>query len=517
MIKLKNILFEGHYPVVVGIITMDGQIKSMETDRTHGDLNFKRGICWRYNPSKKTTYWHGDESEHDEADEINVDSHLQKKYGYTVNRNITLGGSESMDNMELYGKHHNDAHGVYRLNESHEDTPIQKESESLRRQLEQKYPQLEDLFFYVSWNNVLNISALRVKSEFRGTGIGTSVMGEIIKFADKHKLPIVLSPGPERGKKEKLDRFYKKLGFVTNKGRNRDYRLSSAFGKTMYRRPMNEGFELPSDTDTKSEILSRFIASFFLNYFKTKISNTKTKSDQSIVKYNMYYRLAKQYREAGKHLFKVTKDNSKTYWGKADYKLTSKDESMPNVIVKMYDGNTTDVQGYVDDTDMTNIKNIYIVVFKSKFINTFNKATEELTDTIKHEVRHWVQFKTQTGLPKEKILNRDTDVLGNYLHDISPKDMPGLKYKAGREQHHMRDIEFKTNVHTYAFYIKQYLNKNVEKNMWARRFKSIVNGVPAYTGLERMDFIIDNLGSMKKKDDTRWKQFVKELYKLIFL
>lgn len=102
-----------HYPVVVGIITMDGQIKSKETDKTHGDLNFKRGICWRYNPDRKTTYWHGDESEHDESDEINVDSHLQKKYGYVVQKNITLGGMDSLDNMDRYQRHHDDAHGIY--------------------------------------------------------------------------------------------------------------------------------------------------------------------------------------------------------------------------------------------------------------------------------------------------------------------------------------------------------------------------------------------------------------------
>jgi len=38
MIKLKTLLFEGYYPVVVGVVTMDGDIKSKETDKTHTDI-----------------------------------------------------------------------------------------------------------------------------------------------------------------------------------------------------------------------------------------------------------------------------------------------------------------------------------------------------------------------------------------------------------------------------------------------------------------------------------------------
>ena len=60
---------------------------------------------------------------------------------------------------------------------------------------------------------------------------------------------------------------------------------------------ITESFELPPEMDAQSEKLARFIASFFLKYFKTRISHTKTKSDIDIVKYNEYYRLAKRYRD----------------------------------------------------------------------------------------------------------------------------------------------------------------------------------------------------------------------------
>lgn len=121
-----TVLTEGHFPVVVGFITMDGQIKSKETTQTHRDLNFVRGQCWRYNPSTKIVYWHGDESEHDEVDEINVADSLYKKYGYTVDDNITLAGMGYTDNIDRFRKYSDDAHGIrenseYRGNHSAPD------------------------------------------------------------------------------------------------------------------------------------------------------------------------------------------------------------------------------------------------------------------------------------------------------------------------------------------------------------------------------------------------------------
>ena len=179
---------------------------------------------------------------------------------------------------------------------------------------------------------------------------------------------------------------------------------------------------------------------------------------------------------------------------------------MPDVILKIVNGdnNEADSSGYVEQIE--NPKEIFIRVDKISFTHLFKKSTEELTDTIKHEIRHWVQFTKIIGLPKEKIINKNADVLGYTSYK-------GLK---SRESHHMRDIEFKTNVHTYAFYIKRYLNKNYEKPMWQRRFKSIANGIVVYTGDKSIDMIIDNLNNMKKRDIPRWKQFVKEIYKLVF-
>ena len=80
----------------------------------------------------------------------------------------------------------------------------------------------------------------------------------------------------------------------------------------------------------------------------------------------------------------------------------------------------------------------------------------------------------------------------------------------------MRDIEFKTNLHTYAFYIKRYLNRNVPKPEWKKEFQDVISGHTLYAGSAMMNSIVDNLEDMMKKDKPRWHQFTKELYKLIF-
>lgn len=271
---------------------------------------------------------------------------------------------------------------------------------------------------------------------------------------------------------------------------------------------ITESFELPPEMDDQSEKLAHFIASFFLKYFKTRITNAKTKSDTDIVKYNEYYRLAKQYRDEGKLLFGVMKYEEDTTWGYSNVRIFSKNRLLPDVVLKITDGYQSSNGGYVEDVEEP--QEIFILVNKSDFIKTFRKSTEELIDTVKHEIRHWHQFTDIIGLPKTKILNKKVDVLGKSLK-------PNFFGYVPKEQHHMRDIEFKTNLHTYSFYIKRFLNKNLPKSEWKKEFQDMVSGKPLYTGgNETMEMILDNLEHMMKKDQPRWRQFVKELYKLIF-
>lgn len=536
MIQSKYIICEGHYEVIVGIITMDGQIKSQETAKSHGDLNFRRGTCWRYNPKTKTTYWHGDDSEHDEADEINVAAHLYKKYGYDVNRNMLLyGGLDDDDYIET----HNDSHGIYenshRMNtfktelkdfikkyraaghpsdkehlarlikiareeievekkktpdqRAHEfdknqfmkhhytghigsdayrnyekegglkwlgdkskwpelldkgqfgpffvefrqrgekneyvahdehgeikrlpngepiymtdaekqaenlpmkdtsiaafvenkpiglasnefgtvgvwvERPYQKQGigvalmskhieqrpdvqsgrnkigqmtnagynmtqryyekltqkygpgwfakwkkekgltesteahdshidkiknitsavEELQDKLRLKYPQLLELYFGLAAGGHIYLSSIRVKPECRHQGVGRAVIQDMKRFADEHNLTITLSPEPDRGYKKKLDTFYRDLGFVHNRGRKRDFRLSSIFGSTMYRKPgMNEGTILINPDDKSA--LDKYLADMETK-IKGLFKNTQYIESEELVDHMQY-------------------------------------------------------------------------------------------------------------------------------------------------------------------------------------------------------------------------------------
>lgn len=269
---------------------------------------------------------------------------------------------------------------------------------------------------------------------------------------------------------------------------------------------INEAFKLPSDVEIQAEKLAQFIASIFLKKFKSVISSGSLQSDESILKFHEYYRLAKQYRNEGLLLFGVMKENEITDWGEATMRIYSKNKLLPDVILKVKEGGShVSNDGYVEDTK--NPQEIFIMVDEFNFTHSFKKSTEELTDTIKHELRHWKQFTDVIGLPKTKVLNRKTDVLGF-------RDVHGY---AAREPHYMRDIEFKPNLHSYAFHIKRYLNRNLPETQWKKEFKDMMLGVPVYTGNANVDHILDNIKNMKKKDTVRWKQFVKELYKLIFI
>ncbi len=144
------------------------------------------------------------------------------------------------------------------IRESEDIKQLRDKTEEFRLSLIKKYPQLQELYFGIQVGNVLHISSIKVKLEDRRQGIGKAVIGEIKKFAKDHKLVITLSREPERGHKKNLERFYKGLGFVDNKGRNKDYRYASFFGSTMYHKPhINEGAILLHKKD--KEAISKYL------------------------------------------------------------------------------------------------------------------------------------------------------------------------------------------------------------------------------------------------------------------
>lgn len=92
-----------------------------------------------------------------------------------------------------------------------------------------------DLYISPEHNGRSELTKIVIPKAQRGTGHGSQVMAHVIHWADKHGIVLSLTPATDFGGSSvaRLKRFYKRFGFVENKGRNRDYEISD----TMYRTP----------------------------------------------------------------------------------------------------------------------------------------------------------------------------------------------------------------------------------------------------------------------------------------
>jgi GNAT superfamily N-acetyltransferase len=82
----------------------------------------------------------------------------------------------------------------------------------------------------------INLSRIEVPKEMRNQGVGTQVMSDLSEYADSIGKRITLTPsGDFGGSVPKLKAFYKELGFVENKGKNKDFSTR----ETMYREPQS--------------------------------------------------------------------------------------------------------------------------------------------------------------------------------------------------------------------------------------------------------------------------------------
>lgn len=92
--------------------------------------------------------------------------------------------------------------------------------------LKQEY-QPKGIRLFVSGSDIIEVKVIKVPDELQGKGLGTEIMLKIQEIAKKYSIPIQLTQSSDfGGSKQGLNRFYKKLGFVQNKGKNRDFRSS---------------------------------------------------------------------------------------------------------------------------------------------------------------------------------------------------------------------------------------------------------------------------------------------------
>jgi len=80
-------------------------------------------------------------------------------------------------------------------------------------------------------NNDLILDMIVVPKDKRKQGIGSKVLEDIVHYADVNNLRILLTTGVRDDfhgttSTNRLKTFYKKFGFVENKGRNKDFTTS---------------------------------------------------------------------------------------------------------------------------------------------------------------------------------------------------------------------------------------------------------------------------------------------------
>lgn len=91
-----------------------------------------------------------------------------------------------------------------------------------------------DLSAYGSIDKGVTLSKIEVQKSYRGKGLATKAMQDLIKIADDNGVLLKLSPTNEFGaSKSRLIDFYKRFGFIENKGRSKNLQIN----ETMYREP----------------------------------------------------------------------------------------------------------------------------------------------------------------------------------------------------------------------------------------------------------------------------------------
>lgn len=102
-------------------------------------------------------------------------------------------------------------------------------------------------------DGVITLSKIVVPKESRNNGQGTNAMQALVDYADRTGQHVALSPSADfGGSKKRLADFYKRFGFVENKGKNRAFSTS----ESMYRQAPGKVLEQPARGSFNPESLT---------------------------------------------------------------------------------------------------------------------------------------------------------------------------------------------------------------------------------------------------------------------
>jgi GNAT superfamily N-acetyltransferase len=114
----------------------------------------------------------------------------------------------------------------------------QDELDTFASELKAKHG-LKQLWLYDNGNGIIDLSAITVDKSAQRQGAGTGAMNDLAQYADARGLTIVLIPGVKdtghgTTSRSRLVKFYKRFGFIENKGNKMDFAIG---GGKMVRYP----------------------------------------------------------------------------------------------------------------------------------------------------------------------------------------------------------------------------------------------------------------------------------------
>ena len=121
---------------------------------------------------------------------------------------------------------------LLKINENLNFREYLKENTNFISSIKKKYKEDFSKINIYEFEDKISIDLIVAKE--KNTGAGTKIMQDICDYADKEKKTIILSPSDEfGGNKKRLIEFYKRFGFVENKGKNKEFLIF----ESMYRLP----------------------------------------------------------------------------------------------------------------------------------------------------------------------------------------------------------------------------------------------------------------------------------------
>ncbi|AIY40194.1 Phage protein [Collimonas arenae] len=105
-------------------------------------------------------------------------------------------------------------------------------------------------------NGIITLSKIIVPEGERGEGKGTAAMQALVDYADRTGQHVTLSPSADfGGNKKQLTDFYKRFGFVENKGKNRAFSTSESMYREAPGKVLHQASRGAFDPDTNTVAL----------------------------------------------------------------------------------------------------------------------------------------------------------------------------------------------------------------------------------------------------------------------